>query len=43
MIPRYRAWFGSEMYDKPVVYDGEFYRRSRKVPTIPLGSVGGFT
>lgn len=25
MIPRYRAWFGSEMYDKPVVYDGEFY------------------
>lgn len=25
MIPRYRAWFDSEMYDKPVVYDGEFY------------------
>ncbi|WP_449458418.1 YopX family protein [Streptococcus suis] len=25
MIPRYRAWFGSEMYDKPVVYDGEFF------------------
>ncbi|HEM5004715.1 TPA: hypothetical protein U1181_000078 [Streptococcus suis] len=25
MIPRYRAWFGSEMYDKPVVYDGELY------------------
>ncbi|CYV00949.1 hypothetical protein HPA07_05830 [Streptococcus suis] len=25
MIPRYRAWFGSKMYDKPVVYDGEFY------------------
>ncbi|WP_171943251.1 YopX family protein [Streptococcus suis] len=25
MIPRCRAWFGSEMYDKPVVYDGEFY------------------
>ncbi|CYU89262.1 TPA: hypothetical protein TZY74_000041 [Streptococcus suis] len=25
MIPKFRAWFGSEMYDKPVVYDGEFY------------------
>ncbi|HEM5420057.1 YopX family protein [Streptococcus suis] len=25
MIPKYRAWFGSEMYDKPVVYDGELY------------------
>ncbi|MFX3842306.1 hypothetical protein HO913_02785 [Streptococcus suis] len=25
MIPRYRAWFDSEMYDKPVVCDGEFY------------------
>lgn len=25
MIPRYRAWLDSEMYDKPVVYDGEFY------------------
>lgn len=25
MTPKYRAWFGSEMYDKPVVYDGEFY------------------
>ncbi|HEL2734278.1 TPA: hypothetical protein UD640_001376 [Streptococcus suis] len=25
MIPRYRAWFGSEMYDKPIVCDGEFY------------------
>ncbi|MGQ7652805.1 YopX family protein, partial [Streptococcus suis] len=23
--PKFRAWFGSEMYDKPVVYDGEFY------------------
>lgn len=22
---RFRAWFNSEMYDKPVVYDGEFY------------------
>ena len=22
---RFRAWFDSEMYDKPVVYDGEFY------------------
>ena len=25
MIPKFRAWFDSEMYDKPVVYDGEFY------------------
>ncbi|MEI4336614.1 YopX family protein [Streptococcus suis] len=25
MIPKFRAWFSSEMYDKPVVYDGEFY------------------
>ena len=25
MTPKFRAWFGSEMYDKPVVYDGEFY------------------
>lgn len=25
MISKFRAWFGSEMYDKPVVYDGEFY------------------
>ncbi|HEM4322831.1 TPA: hypothetical protein U1X88_001834 [Streptococcus suis] len=25
MIPKFRAWFGSEIYDKPVVYDGEFY------------------
>ncbi|MFI3150182.1 YopX family protein [Streptococcus suis] len=25
MIPKFRAWFGSEMYDEPVVYDGEFY------------------
>lgn len=25
MNPKFRAWFGSEMYDKPVVYDGEFY------------------
>ncbi len=22
---KFRAWFDSEMYDKPVVYDGEFY------------------
>ena len=25
MTPKFRAWFDSEMYDKPVVYDGEFY------------------
>ncbi|HEM5625981.1 TPA: hypothetical protein U1711_000804 [Streptococcus suis] len=25
VVTKYRAWFGSEMYDKPVVYDGEFY------------------
>ncbi|HGO8537577.1 hypothetical protein HO932_05425 [Streptococcus suis] len=25
MIPKFRAWFSSEMYDKPVVYNGEFY------------------
>ena len=25
MIPKFRAWFDSEMYDKPVIYDGEFY------------------
>lgn len=25
MIPKFRAWFDSEMYDNPVVYDGEFY------------------
>lgn len=25
VVPKYRAWFDSEMYDKPVVYDGEFY------------------
>ena len=25
MNPKFRAWFGSEMYDKPVVYDGELY------------------
>ena len=25
MIQKFRAWFDSEMYDKPVVYDGEFY------------------
>ena len=25
MIPKFRAWFGPEMYDKPVVYDGKFY------------------
>ncbi|CYX04613.1 hypothetical protein HO757_06890 [Streptococcus suis] len=25
MIPKFRAWFDSEMYDEPVVYDGEFY------------------
>lgn len=25
MIPKFRAWFDSEMYDKSVVYDGEFY------------------
>ena len=25
MIPKFRAWFDSEMYDMPVVYDGEFY------------------
>ena len=25
MMPKFRAWFDSEMYDKPVVYDGEFY------------------
>lgn len=25
MIPKFRACFGSEMYDEPVVYDGEFY------------------
>ena len=25
MTPKFRAWFDSEMYDMPVVYDGEFY------------------
>ena len=25
MNPKFRAWFGSEMYDNPVVYDGELY------------------
>lgn len=25
MISKFRAWFGSEMYDKPVVYDGDLY------------------
>lgn len=25
MTPKFRAWFDSEMYDKPVVSDGEFY------------------
>ncbi|MGU7878148.1 YopX family protein [Streptococcus suis] len=25
MIPKFRAWFGSEMYDEPVVHNGEFY------------------
>ncbi|HEM5185965.1 TPA: hypothetical protein U1309_001061 [Streptococcus suis] len=25
VVPKFRAWFGSEMYDEPVVYDGEFY------------------
>lgn len=25
VVTKYRAWFDSEMYDKPVVYDGEFY------------------
>ena len=24
-MPKFRVWFDSEMYDKPVVYDGEFY------------------
>ncbi|HEM6286412.1 TPA: hypothetical protein U2C81_002329, partial [Streptococcus suis] len=23
--PKFRVWFSSEMYDKPVVYHGEFY------------------
>lgn len=30
MIPKFRAWFDSEMYDKPVVYDGEFYLDCRE-------------
>lgn len=25
MTPKFRAWFGSEMYDNPVVCDGELY------------------
>lgn len=25
MKPKFRAWFDSEMYDMPVVYDGDFY------------------
>lgn len=25
MIPKFRAWFGLEMYDEPVVHNGEFY------------------
>ena len=26
MIPKFRAWFDSEMYDKPVVCDDECHR-----------------
>ena len=25
MIPKFRAWFDSEMYEKPVVFDGDLY------------------
>lgn len=25
MIPKFRAWYGEEMYDEPVIYNGEFY------------------
>ncbi len=25
MIPKFRAWFDSEMYEKPIVFDGDLY------------------
>lgn len=25
VVPKFRAWFGTEMYNNPVVYDGCFY------------------
>lgn len=25
MIPKFRAWYGAEMYDEPVIHNGEFY------------------
>ncbi|HEL2203494.1 TPA: hypothetical protein TZE22_000808 [Streptococcus suis] len=25
VVPKFRAWFGSKMYDEPVVYNGEVY------------------
>lgn len=25
MIPKFRAWFGAEMYAEPIVFDGQFY------------------
>lgn len=25
MIPKFRAWYGIEMYDEPVICNGEFY------------------
>lgn len=25
MKPKFRAWYGAEMYDEPVIHNGEFY------------------
>lgn len=25
MTPKFRAWYGAEMYDEPVIHNGEFY------------------